>query len=314
MKVDIINGYLGAGKTTLVRQLIDLLAPQEKTVVLVNEFGQVGIDGAILKQTGADVVELPNGCVCCTLTADLRAQIKNIALQFSPGRLLIEPTGVATINNLVRILGSLSLEQYISEIRHWLVIDAGNFLQELQQSRMFVQSQVEAAQIVVINKCDRVGDIEISQIQEIISTFNSTARIIPTSYGRVSVAELKQGCAMVIPELGTEHHHFHGIPNYQEFSRRLTGEFNREQLVDFFGSLSQERYGWVIRAKGIFALQGQQWLRLDYVYGESIVSNLDQSGEDSRVAIIGTDLQRSELENALTGCYFSTGISRCEDD
>lgn len=341
MKVDIINGYLGAGKTTLVRQLIDLLAPREKTVVLVNEFGQVGIDGALLKQTGADVVELPNGCVCCTLTADLRTQIKTIARQISPDRLLIEPTGVATINNLVRILGSLSLEQYIAEIRNWVVVDAGNFPQEFRQSRMFIQSQLEAAQIVLINKCDRVADPELSRIRKIISTVNRNARIIPTSYGRVSVSDIEEGYApeVSLPEQdtaggkvakvngemdsstaaihllpGDEHRHFDEMPQYREFSRRLTGEFDRERLEAFFKGLGQKQYGRVVRAKGIFALPGNQWLRLDYVYGECIVSSLNKPGEDSRVAIIGTQLQNRELENALAGCYFSSGESRCQHE
>lgn len=341
VKVDIINGYLGAGKTTLVRNLIDQLALREKTVVLVNEFGQVGIDGALLKQTGADVVELPNGCVCCTLNADLRAQIQTIARQFSPDRLLIEPTGVATINNLVRILGSLSLEQYITEIRNWVVVDAGNFLREFQQSRMFVQSQLVAAQIVVINKCDRVAESEISQIHNIISTVNGTALIIPTSYGRVNLPDIEDGwtgqaardkqeadrCksaadrgtvdssgAAVHPYPGDECRHSGGIPQYQEFSRRLSGEFDREQLVAFFGELGKERYGRVVRAKGIFALPEQQWLRLDYVYGEYIISDLEKPGEESRVAIIGTELQRRELENALAGCNFFTGESGCQDE
>lgn len=327
MKVDIINGYLGAGKTTLVRQLIDLFSPHEKTVILVNEFGQVGIDGALLKQTGANVVELPNGCVCCTLTADLRTQIKTIAQQFAPDRLLIEPTGVATINNLLRILGSLSLEQYIAEIRNWVVVDAGNFLREFRQSQMFIQSQLEAAQILVINKCDRVTDEELSQIRKMISTINSIARIIPTSYGQVKASDIEGKVDQVTGNVdssnaaihalpGDEHHHHHstGIPQYYEFSRLLTGEFNRERLEAFFKDLGQEQYGRVVRAKGIFALPGNEWLRLDYVYGECIASVLDKPEEKSRVAIIGTKLRNPELENGLAGCYFSSGESRCEND
>lgn len=113
MRVDVVNGFLGSGKTTLIKNILLECPGREKIAVLVNEFGETGIDGELLGDSGAEVVELANGCICCTLKADMKSQIAYIAGRYKPQRLIIEPTGIATIGNVLGVLKSLSLAEHI---------------------------------------------------------------------------------------------------------------------------------------------------------------------------------------------------------
>ncbi len=183
MIVDLVFGFLGSGKTTFIKQILNDWGREEKTVVLVNEFGDVGIDGELLASQGATVVEMPSGCICCTLTADFRNQIREIRSVINPDRIIIEPTGVATIAQIQGILASQVADGGISALHKILIADAKGFMKLYKANRYFVESQVEHAHIAVLNKCDLVDKQKALLISSAISAINPEISVFMTQFG-----------------------------------------------------------------------------------------------------------------------------------
>lgn len=303
MRVDVINGLLGAGKTTFLLNLLNQKSPDEKIAVLVNEFGEIGIDGDLLGGQGADVVELPNGCICCTLNADLKNQIRVIAETYQPDLLYIEPTGVATIKNLMGILKSLSLEKYIDELRTFVILDAGTFWEIFGQNRGFVETQIEMGDIIVINKCDKVDAGELNKITGRIKQVNSSAQIVCTSFGLGWAKQTSPGKAQ-----HSANEDFDGIKEpeaplkqFQQFSTSSGGTFDLEKLRRLFGMLKDNRFGRVDRAKGIFCTAGG-WVRVDLASHEVSEFVLGRDFATSKVIVIGTMLQKDAIRNEFNKC------------
>ncbi len=321
MHVEVINGLLGAGKTTVLLNMLEQKSSSEKVAVLVNEFGEIGIDGDLLGGRGADVVELPNGCICCTLKVDLLNQIKAIAEDYRPDRLFIEPTGVATIKNLMGILKSLSLEKYIGRITAHVVVDAGIFREIMSQNIGFVINQIEMAQVIIVNKCDQVSDDEIAEIREIIRRYNAACKILLTVYGRplakeiesASVTPEQHGGGQVQHDPGGCHDHEHGhghddhdhelpLKDYEQFSGANSRLCDPGELRRFFVELSNGKYGSVDRAKGVFRVSGGQWMRMDLTAREVAEEMLTSDFAISKILVIGTGLKQDELSRRFNEC------------
>lgn len=186
MIVDVIFGFLGSGKTTFITRILQEWGSNEKIVVLVNEFGDVGIDGEILSSQGGNVVEMPSGCICCTLQADFQKQILEISRNIQPARIIIEPTGVATIGQIQSILEAQLFERVITKIHKILIADATGFMGLYRANRHFVESQVENAHIIMLNKCDRVDQRKAKVIQSAISAINPELTVFMTEFGSVN--------------------------------------------------------------------------------------------------------------------------------
>jgi G3E family GTPase len=152
MIVDVVFGFLGSGKTTFISRILRDWGTAEKIVVLVNEFGDVGIDGTLLTSRGGNVVEMPSGCICCTLQADFRSQMLEISRSMRPKRVIVEPTGVATIAQIRSIVDAQLFEDVIEKIHHIMIADATGFMGLYRANRHFVESQVKNAHLVLLNK------------------------------------------------------------------------------------------------------------------------------------------------------------------
>lgn len=307
MFVEVINGFLGSGKTTLLQNLLRQSNPVEKTVVLVNEFGEVGIDGDLLSGRGADVVELSNGCICCTLKADLRNQVQAIAEELQPDRLYIEPTGVATIKNLMSILGSLTLEKYIDDIRITLVVDAAQFNDILMQNRGYVETQIQTAHIVIINKCDKVDEERLIAIRTVIMGINGSAKLLAATYGQISIQDFNvTENTRTEKEQGADisgHVHETALKNFEQFSISSDRFFKIDQLRDLFKQLKSSKFGFIDRAKGIFRLSQYQWVRLDMASGDINEFTEDKKFDKSKIVIIGTEIKSESLRKSFEDCW-----------
>ncbi|AEG13703.1 cobalamin synthesis protein P47K [Desulfofundulus kuznetsovii DSM 6115] len=310
MLVDIVNGFLGSGKTTFIQNLVKKLVPLERIVVLVNDFGEIVIDGALLAQNDLDVVELSSGCICCSLAADLGRQLLDIATKVRPDRLIVEPTGVATIQGLLSVIGSLRLEKYIEAVKVILLIDAAEFKDFHAGYRTFVESQISLADIVIINKCDLVSAAEAREIRKTISTVNQRATVVETTFGQVALEQMGAPPAQGdLPGGGGDeclrhHHHHHEkrLPTYQSFSREYKGVFDLKSLQNYFQSLNSLPQGKVVRAKGIFQCP-EGWYRIDFVPATGIKANpVTVNLDNSRVLIIGLDLNHLSLAGSLEEC------------
>jgi G3E family GTPase len=183
-KVFLIAGFLGSGKTTLLKRILSWQTDLSDTVVLVNEFGKVGIDGALLKDAGSDVIELTSGCICCTIKSELEDTLKTIWKRFHPKRILLEATGVAQPNAVVEIVENETLKNWMEiekvvtvlDIRYWL--NRENFGQ-------FFMKQVEEANLILLNKMDTAAKNQVSQSLSQLQQSVPGCQAIPTAYCKV---------------------------------------------------------------------------------------------------------------------------------
>jgi G3E family GTPase len=331
MIVDVIFGFLGSGKTTFITRVIKEWGDKEKIVVLVNEFGDVGVDGALLQGRGGDVVELPSGCICCTIQSDFRTQLLDIMQSIQPRRVIIEPTGVATITQIRSIIEAELFEKAISKIHYVLISDATGFMGLYRANPHFVESQVKNARVVLLNKCDRVDKKRAMLIRDAISAINPEATVIKTEFGAVDWGQYQLALSTPPGELpGTERtiisdhlhdDHLHGELRGDERAVHLHDEedelgyesfglvyedltFDEENLSLFFEKLNASEMGEVVRAKGIF-LVGNKWILMELASGE-FSSQPVRPTEHSKVSIIGRRLNRKEIGGALERCVTRT--------
>ncbi len=179
--VEVVSGFLGAGKTTFLRARLAAAGP--KTVVLVNDFAAVGVDGSLLRERGADVVELPNGCICCSLRSDLAAQLATVVADFSPERVLIEPSGVADLASLIGVLNQPKLKPLVRSLGVTTVLDAGAFLRDYARMPAHLDAQARLASVLVVNKTDLATPATLRAVQTTLRTLNPSARIVSATFG-----------------------------------------------------------------------------------------------------------------------------------
>ncbi|NWJ47251.1 MAG: DUF3623 family protein [Chloroflexi bacterium] len=303
--IQVVCGYLGSGKTTLIRHLL----PQfdERVAVLVNDFGAVGIDAELIRGDNAAgmVVELPGGCVCCTLQKNLSGQIINLLETFKPERVIIEPSGVAGIEEIVKALASPRLVKRVANVEVVAVIEAPRLLAAGGLPE-FVVTQIKAAGAIVISKTDLVQPGEVGRVAKVVSALNHKARVITAINGQVALTEL----FAVAPELPAEeeheaHQHDEENGGLISFGEEYTGEFDPQALRDLFVDLRDGHYGPVIRAKGIFHARGGR-LAWDLASGnitERILTPpLPDELPGGRFMAIAEDLTTEQLQERLQGC------------
>ncbi|WP_295447868.1 DUF3623 family protein, partial [uncultured Thiodictyon sp.] len=217
-EVDIAAGFLGAGKTTFLRRLLGAADPAVRTVALVNDFSELGIDASLLRGRGAEVVELPNGCICCSLKSDLSSQLKNIMALWSPQRVLIEPSGVADIASLLRVLYQPNLRTLVKQLRVYTVIDASAFLRDFARLPEYFETQARLSPAFIVNKVDLVSAAELQTVQDTLRALNPAAPIVSATHGdlpRDVLDGLFSRPAAQSAQPGEaphqdEHHHEHG--------------------------------------------------------------------------------------------------------
>jgi len=185
-KTDVIllSGFLGAGKTTLLKRILSWETDLRGTVVIVNEFGEVGIDGSLLEETGSDVVELTSGCICCTLSNDLRQSLEKIHEQFSPNRILIESSGVADPTAITSVLSDEPLNRCMVLRKTITVLDA-DFWEARENFGQLFYNQLKMADVILLNKIDLLTEAQVSQFLKEIHGVIPRCQVIPTMHCRI---------------------------------------------------------------------------------------------------------------------------------
>ncbi len=309
MIIDVVAGFLGSGKTTFIRQVITAAAGREKLAVIVNEFGDIGIDGTVLSEyEGTAVVELDSGCICCTLSRDLVGQVEMIARNFAPDRLLIEPSGVATVGSLLKALRSLRLEDYVKAIRIICILDAVNFRHLYSQSRLYVESQLRSADLIVLNKTDLVSGAQAREILTDVAVVNGRARVVATTFGRLDADEYpgtKEHSGSLAEELdavddaATPLTFTHGL---EKVSLPCDEAVNLQEINNFLSLLRQGEFGRVVRAKGIIRLRELGWALFNLASGVVSMERLAKNNLSGKIFVVGTELEREKLLACLESC------------
>ncbi len=183
-KVDIFSGFLGAGKTTLIKKLIKEAYHDEMLVIIENEFGQIGIDGGFLKEAGIQITEMNSGCICCSLVGDFGKALAQVKEQYNPDRIIIEPSGVGKLSDVIRAVQGAGIEDM--ELNAFTtVIDASKCKMYLKNFAEFYQNQIEFASSVVLSRTDGLRQDKLDDVVAIVRSLNEHATLITTPWDQL---------------------------------------------------------------------------------------------------------------------------------
>ena len=213
-KIDIFSGFLGAGKTTLIKKLIKEAYNNEKLVLIENEFGEIGIDGGFLKEAGIEITEMNSGCICCSLVGDFKEALEKVIFQFSPDRILIEPSGVGKLSDVIRAVQNISDENVILN-GFTTVVDANKCKMYMKNFGEFFNDQVQHASSIILSRTDALSEDKLNQVVVLLREHNKTATIVTTPWLQIdgsvilSAMEQKNTLEAELLKLKEEHHHHH---------------------------------------------------------------------------------------------------------
>ena len=387
-KIDIFSGFLGAGKTTLIKKLLKEAYAGEKLVLIENEFGEIGIDGGFMQDAGIEVTEMNSGCICCSLVGDFGKALKKVLDEYHPDRILIEPSGVGKLSDIIRAVQNLNAEDVLLN-GFTTVADVKKCKMYMKNFGEFFNDQIENAGCIVLSHTQSANEEKIAETVALLREKNPTATIVTTPWEVLDGAQLlaamerrdtiEEELARLAADVhhhhhedecddpecechhhhheehehehhhehhhhhhedecddpecechhhheehehehhhhehecddpncechhhehehehehGHHHHHHHADEVFVSFGAETTKKFGKEELEGILAALSDEKYGFVLRAKGIVECKCGKWLHFDYVPGEGDVRE-GSAAITGRLCVIGSKLDRHALE------------------
>lgn len=221
-KVDIISGFLGAGKTTFIKKLIDTVYTDEKLVLIENEFGEIGIDGGFLKDAGIEITEMNSGCICCTLVGDFSRALQKVLDEYKPDRVIIEPSGVGKLSDVAKAIEDVKEVADIEISAKIVVVDGKKAKTYLKNFGEFFENQVEHATTIVVSRTQMMKDDKIEECIHLLRDKNADATIISTPWHQLSkeaiLHALEQHDAVkeLMEEMHERHHHHEHHHDHEE--------------------------------------------------------------------------------------------------
>ena len=331
IKIDVISGFLGAGKTTLIKKLFESGFKKQKVVIIENEFGDISIDKGFLKESGVQIKEINAGCICCSLVGDFASSITELIDTYSPNRIIIEPSGVGKLSDIVNAIKNVNNpDLYINILA--TVVDGKKAKIYLKNFGEFFLNQIEAANNIVISKTESLDEEKLHEVLHLVKEHNSKANIITTPLnqldGKVLLKTLESHKSLIdelVNELHDEHHeehccchehehehhhhdehcccheheheHHHADEVFTSWGLETTKSFTKDQLDNFLNQLANdETLGIVLRAKGfVKAKDNEKWYYFDFVSGDYEI-RLGEPDYTGRVVVIGSNLNKEKVE------------------
>ena len=215
IKVDIISGFLGAGKTTFIKELISKVFKDEKVVLIENEFGEIGIDSGFMKEAGIEVTEMNSGCICCTLVGDFAEALKQVADTYSPDRIIIEPSGVGKLSDVTAAVERMSGEAGLEVNSAITVVDGKKAQMYMKNFGEFYSDQLENASTVVVSRTQMIDEAKLSKVLAMIQEHNPSATVITTPWNELSGDTIRGALEhQTLPM--HEHHHEHSEHHHHD--------------------------------------------------------------------------------------------------
>ena len=368
-KIDIISGFLGAGKTTLIKKLLKDALAGTKVVLIENEFGEIGIDGGFLKESGIEIRAMNAGCICCSLVGDFGTSLREVMAAYAPERILIEPSGVGKLSDVMRAINDASEHTEMHLNSAAAVVDASKCKVYLKNFGEFFNNQIAYAGTIILTRTDKVSEEKIAECVELLREYNKDATIITTPIVELDgkmilntiegTADLQKALLEEVlnadyddeDEDEHEHHHHHDHDEEDEHEHHYHHDHEEEDDVDedgdriyhthdyqeahgghhhhhhhhhhhghdadeVFGSWgmetpsrftkediehilkeleNEEKYGYVLRSKGMVPAKDGTWLHFDYVPEEAEIRTgaADVTG---KICVIGAKLNEEALE------------------
>ena len=322
-KIDFFSGFLGAGKTTLIKKLIAEAYTGEQLVLIENEFGEIGIDGGFLQEAGINITEMNSGCICCSLVGDFGKALRQVMDTYHPDRILIEPSGVGKLSDVIRAVQDLQMPDVVLN-GFTTVVDAAKAKMYMKNFGEFFNNQVEHASAIILSRTGGMKQDKLDACVALLREKNPTATIVTTPWDELdgkqllAAMERRDTLSAALEELAEEqehhhHHHEHGEECgcgchdhehhhadevFTSWGRETAHPYEQQELAAALQALDTGDYGQVLRAKGIVAGTDGKWLHFDYVPGEVEVRT-GAAGVTGRLCVIGAELK----ENALTSLF-----------
>ena len=369
-KIDIFSGFLGAGKTTLIKKLIKEAYAGEKLVLIENEFGEIGIDGTFMQDAGIQVTEMNSGCICCSLVGDFGEALKKVLAEYAPDRIIIEPSGVGKLSDVIKAV--LRVDSHDIKLNTFTTVaDANKCKLYMKNFGECYNNQIESANCIVLSRTQDISEDKLQKAVDLISEKNSNAVIVTTPWDELSGKQILQAMENAktlekeLEELLREndehehehhhdhhhseehhhehehhddcehdhhhddgcdhhdhghhhehhhdhddhheheeacgcgchdhdHHHHHADEVFTSWGRETIKKFTINEIKGILEELDDEKYGIVLRAKGVVAGTDGKWIHFDHVPGEADVRN-GSAGVIGRLCVIGSKLNEERL-------------------
>ena len=221
-KIDIVSGFLGAGKTTLIKKLLKDALADTKVVLIENEFGEIGIDGGFLKEAGIEIKEMNSGCICCSLVGDFGTSLREVMKTYTPERILIEPSGVGKLSDVMKAVQNVIDEKDVTLSSAVAVVDASKCKMYMKNFGEFFSNQIAHAGTIILSRTGSVSEEKLNTCISLIREHNEKAVIITTPWEELDgrdILETIEGARDLEAELMAqvmEHHHEHGCGHHHE--------------------------------------------------------------------------------------------------
>ena len=333
VKIDIISGFLGAGKTTLIKKLLKDGFQGEQVVLIENEFGEIGIDGGFLKEAGIQIREMNSGCICCSLVGDFGTSLKEVVTKYNPDRILIEPSGVGKLSDVIKAVQGVQDEVDIKLNSYTTVVDAKKCKMYMKNFGEFFDNQIQYAGAIIMSRTDIASEKKVQESLELLRSLNKDAAIITTPIENLDGKKLVEvmehpvsleqemleeehehhhhdgecGCGHDHEEhehhhhdgecgCGHDHHHHHADEVFTSWGRETIKKFTREGLEKILEALSEsDKYGIILRAKGMLPAEDGTWIYFDMVPEETEIRE-GAPEYTGRLCVIGSKLDEHALE------------------
>ena len=375
-KIDIVSGFLGAGKTTLIKKLLNEALKDSKVVLIENEFGEIGIDGGFLKDAGIEIKEMNSGCICCSLVGDFGTSLKEVMKTYQPERILIEPSGVGKLSDVMKAVQDVIDEHEVVLNSAVAVVDASKCKMYIKNFGEFFINQIEHAGTIILSRTGNISEDKLKKAVELIREHNTKATIITTPWDELDgkdilatiegaadleaelMAELKEqrehdheyehhhhdhdgecchhdhdhhhedeeehehhhhdhdgecchhdhdhhhehgeDCTCGCHDHDHDHHHHHADEIFGSWGMETPDQYSKEDLEKILEALGDDdRYGMVLRAKGMVPCTEGGFIYFDYVPGESNIrpGKPDVTG---KFCVIGSKLKEEALKELFS--------------
>ena len=367
-KIDIISGFLGAGKTTLIKKLIEQAFKGEKLVLIENEFGEIGIDGGFLKDAGVQITEMNSGCICCSLVGDFGTALKQVITDYTPDRIIIEPSGVGKLSDVIKAVKDVSGDLDVELDSYTTVADVSKVKIYMKNFGEFFNNQIESANTIILSRTQTTTQDKIEKAVAMIREKNDHATIITTPWDEIDGAAIREAMQnyksleetmMDEAKKGHDHdhdhgdectcgchdhdhhhdhdddhehhhdhdehehhhdhddhdhhhdhdhgdectcgchdhdlHHHHADEVFTSWGKETPHKYNEDKLREILDTLADtEKYGVILRAKGIVPSDAGEWLYFDLVPGEFEVRK-GKADITGKLCVIGSKLKEDDL-------------------
>ena len=336
-KIDIVSGFLGAGKTTLIKKLLQEALTGTKVVLIENEFGQIGIDSGFLKESGIEIKEMNSGCICCSLVGDFGTSLQEVLKTYEPERILIEPSGVGKLSDVMRAVENVKSDGQAHLNSAVVVVDASKCKMYSKNFGEFFINQIEYAGTVILSRTGSMKQEKIEEAVALVRQHNEKATVITTPWEELDgekILETIEGASDLEAELmaevmshhgekheheqhhgegcgcgchdydhhGHDHHgHHHADEVFTSWGMETAAVYEKSRIGDILEELDREKeYGIVLRAKGMVPAADGSWIHFDYVPGEAEVRTgaADVTG---KFCVIGSGLREDALKELFLG-------------